>query len=165
MQKERTLVLVKPDGVRRSLVGEIISRFENVGLKILGMKMFWADKDFAQRHYTDDISKRHGERVRNNLVQYITEGPVVAFVLEGVDAVKVVRKIAGSTYGGEAISGTIRGDYSHTSKDYANFHELKVKNLVHSSGSLEEAKFEIPLWFDEKELHEYKTIHDMIEEI
>ncbi len=157
---ERTLVLVKPDGVKRSLAGEIISRFEKVGLKIIGMKMAWIDKEFAKKHYGEDIAKKHGVEVRERLLNYISEGPVIAMVLEGVDAVNVVRKIVGSTYPNEAPAGTIRGDYAHISKVYANTKEIHVKNLIHASGTKEEAKVEVNLWFKNNELHSYKGVHD-----
>ncbi len=161
MEKEQTLVLIKPDGVVRGLIGKIISRFEDTGLKIIGMKMKWIDDNFAKQHYTEDISKKYGERVRQNLISYITEGPVIAIVFEGVDAVKVVRKLVGPTYANEAPPGTIRGDFAHISQSYANAKELKVKNLIHASGNLEEAKIEVSLWFSKEELHGYKTAHDI----
>ena len=162
MNKERTLVLVKPDGVVRQLVGKIIMRFEDAGLKIIGMRMEWVDEEFAKKHYRDDIEKKHGKRVRDELINYIKKGPVIALVLEGVDAINVTRKIVGSTYPGEAPSGTIRGDFAHISKDYANSNKITVKNLIHASGNKEDAKIEIPLWFKEKDLHSYKTVHDII---
>lgn len=162
VSKERTLVLVKPDGVVRNLSGKIISRFEDAGLKIIGMKMVWADEEFAGKHYRKDIEEKYGKRVRDGLMKYITEGPVIAMVLEGVDAIKVVRKIVGSTYPNEALPGTIRGDFAHVSKDYSNFHELNVRNLIHASGNKEDADIEVPLWFDDKELHSYKTVHDIV---
>lgn len=162
MKKQKTLVLIKPDGIFRNLVGKILMRFEDAGLKIIGMKMVWADEDFAKKHYREDIEKKHGARVRKELINYIKEGPVIAFVLEGVDAIKVTRKIVGSTYPNESLPGTIRGDFAHISKDYANTNEIMVKNLIHASGDEADAKIEIPLWFEEKELHSYKTVHDMI---
>lgn len=162
MEIERTLVLIKPDGVRRTLAGNIISRFENAGLKIVGMKMQWVDENFAKQHYSEEISKKHGEKVWKSLIKYITEGPVIALVLEGIDAINVVRKITGNTYPNEALPGTIRGDFAHISRDYANAEELKVKNLIHASANKDDAKIEIPLWFKDDELHSYKTIHDFI---
>jgi nucleoside-diphosphate kinase len=159
---EKTLVLVKPDGVQRGLIGNILSRFENAGLKIVGMKMVWVDEEFAKRHYREDISERHGERVRKELIKYLKEGPVLAFVLEGIEAIKIVRKIVGNTpYPHEAQSGTIRGDYAHISKDYANNNAIMVRNLVHASGDKKDAELEIPLWFSESELWEYENIHDI----
>src|SRR3989344_5879829 len=94
--KEKTLVLIKPDGIIRHLIGKIIMRFEDAGLKIIGMKMVWIDENFAEEHYQKDIAEKHGFRVRNGLIKYIKEGPVIAIVLEGVDAIRNVRKITGS---------------------------------------------------------------------
>ena len=157
---ERTLILIKPDGVQRALVGEVIKRFENVGLKIIGLKMVWVDKDFAKKHYTDDITKRKGEHVRTMLLDYITIGPVVAIVLEGIHAVELVRKLIGDTESRKALPGTIRGDFSHHSYAYADKKGVPVKNILHASGSVKEAKEEIKLWFSIDELHNYKTVHE-----
>jgi nucleoside-diphosphate kinase len=157
---QRTLALIKADGLQRSLVGEILSRFEKVGLKIIGMKMLQADKDLAKKHYCD-IKGKHGERVFDDLTNYLTEAPVIALCFEGIDAVNVVRKMVGSTYPNEALPGTIRGDYAHISKHYANSNKVKVGNLVHSSATLEEAKSEIELWFSNEELHEYKITSEI----
>jgi nucleoside-diphosphate kinase len=162
MNKEQSLVLIKPDGIIRHLAGKIIMRFEDSGLKIIGMKMLWIDEDHAGKHYDLDIEKRHGKRVRDDLIKYIKEGPVMALVLEGVDAIAVTRKIVGSTYPSESPAGTIRGDFAHISKDYANSKEINVRNLIHASANKEDAKREIPLWFAKKELHSYKTVHDII---
>jgi len=162
MNKERTLVLIKPDGVVRNLVGKIIMRLEDAGLKIIGMKMEWVDEEFAKKHYRKDIEERYGKRVRDELVKYIKEGPVIAIVLEGVEAIKVTRKIVGSTYPNEAPAGTIRGDFAHISKDYANTNKITVKNLIHASGDEKDARIEVPLWFKDSELHSYKTVHDII---
>ncbi len=162
MEKQRTLILIKPDGIIRHLIGKIIMRFEDSGLKIIGMKMFWADEEFAGKHYRKDIEEKHGKRVRDGLIKYIKEGPVIAIVLEGVDAIQVARKITGSTYPSEALPGTIRGDFAHISKDYANENEINVRNLIHASSDEKDAKIEIPLWFLKKELHSYKTAHDII---
>jgi nucleoside-diphosphate kinase len=152
---EKTLVLVKPDGVKRGLIGEIIQRFEKAGLKIIGLKLEWLDKEFAEKHYTEDITKRRGEKVRNMLLDYIVEGPVVAMVLEGIHAIEIVRKIVGDTQPKAAIPGTIRGDFCHVSYDYADKENIAVKNLIHASGDAKDAKHEINLWFKEKELHDY----------
>lgn len=158
---ERTLVLVKPDGVQRALVGKIISRFEDAGLKMIGMKMQWIDSEFAGKHYTEDIAIRRGEAVRESLLKYIVEGPVVAMVLEGVNAIENVRKIVGGTEPKTAPPGTIRGDFCHVSFSYADDKSLPVKNLIHASGDAKDAEHEVPLWFTEEELHSYKTVHDM----
>lgn len=157
---EKTLVLIKPDGVQRSLAGKIITRFEDAGLKIVGMKMEWVDEKFAEKHYFD-IKERYGKRIFDNLSQYLREGPVIAMVLEGVSAVSTVRKITGSTYPNEAQPGTIRGDFAHISKDYANKHKKKVGNLIHASANTKEAKYEVNLWFKKQEMHTYKTVHDV----
>lgn len=157
---QRTLVLVKPDGVSRHLVGEIIKRFEQRGIKIIGLKMLKSDSKKAAVHYNEEIEKRYGRDVRNRLIEYINEGPIVALALEGIDCVNVARKICGSTYPNEAAIGTIRGDFAHMSKDYANQNLKNVKNLVHASGNLEEAKTEIKIWFKEDELYSYDVDHD-----
>lgn len=162
MRKERTLVLIKPDGVVRCLVGKIIMRFEDAGLKIVGMKMVWVDEEFARLHYRQDIEERHGKRVREGLVKYIKEGPIIAMVLEGVNAIEVTRKLVGKTYPHESLPGTIRGDFAHISKEYANANEINVRNLIHASGDSSDAAIEVPLWFNDKELHTYKTVHDIV---
>lgn len=162
MKKERTLVIIKPDGLVRNLSGKIIQRFEDAGLKIIGMKMVWIDEAFAKKHYTEEIEQKHGARVRESLISYIKEGPVIAMVLEGIDAIAVVRKIVGSTYPNEAQPGTIRGDFAHVSKLYANTNEIKVKNLIHASANTEDAKSEISLWFAPKELHSYKAVYEIL---
>jgi len=162
MEKERTLVLIKPDGIIRQLVGKILTRFEDAGLKIIGMKMVWIDEKHAGEHYQKDIEEKYGKRVRDGLIKYIKEGPIIAMTLEGVNAISVTRKIVGSTYPHEALPGTIRGDFAHISKDYANSNEINVRNLIHASSDEKDAKREIALWFTPKELHTYKTVHDRI---
>jgi len=156
---ERTLILIKPDGVQRGLVGEIISRIERTGLKILATKMVWVNKKFAEEHYFD-IKKRYNQKILNNLTGYLTEGPVIAICFEGVNAISVVRKLTGSTYPEEAFPGTIRGDFCHISKKYANKHNKKVGNLIHTSANPKEAKQEIKLWFSIDELHSYKRVDE-----
>lgn len=157
---ERTLVLVKPDGVQRQLVGEIISRFEKAGLKMVGMKMHWADKEHAMKHYTEDVTRRRGEFVRNKLLKFLVIGPVVALCLEGIEAVEIVRKIVGSTEPRAALPGTIRGDYAHISFGYADAKEKAIPNLIHASANKEEAKTELELWFKPEELHSYTLPHE-----
>ena len=157
---QRTLVLVKPEGVQRHLVGKIISRFEDAGMKIIGMKQVWVDLEFAKKHYTEDIAERRGEKVRTRLLEYITEGPVVAICLEGINVIENVRKIVGGTEPKSSPPGTIRGDFAHVSFAYADEKNLPVKNLIHASGDEKDAKHEVSLWFSEKELHSYKTIQD-----
>ncbi|MFH1400034.1 MAG: nucleoside-diphosphate kinase [Nanoarchaeota archaeon] len=158
---ERTLVLVKPDGVQRGLVGKILMRFEDAGLKIIGMKMIWADETFAKKHYTEDLAKRRGQKVRDMMVQFLQHGPVVAFCLEGVRAIENVRKIVGSTEPRAAAPGTIRGDFSHVSFSYCDDKGQVVKNLIHASSDKNDAESEIALWFDAKDLHTYRTVHDV----
>ena len=153
---EKSLVIVKPDGVERGLVGEIIRRFENAGLKIVGMKMVWIDRKFAEKHYSAHKSKPFFKE----LVEFITEGPVVAVVLEGVHAVDNVRRLVGSTSPHEAAPGTIRGDFAHLSMAYASKMGLGGKNIIHASGTKKEADDEIKLWFAKDELHSYTTVHE-----
>lgn len=153
---EQTLVLLKPDAVDRGLVGEIITRFERAGLKVAGLKMVQAKKEHAERHYTEDLAKRRGQHVRDLMIEMITSGPIVAIVLEGVEAVDVVRKMVGTTEPKSAAPGTIRGDYSHVSFAHADSRKIGVYNLIHASGSREEAPQEIAVWFTEGELLEHR---------
>lgn len=158
---ERSLVLLKPDAVQRAIMGKILSRFEDAGFKVVGMKMVWVDKKFALKHYTEDLAKRAGSHVREMIAEFLTTGPVVAMVVEGVNAIDNVRKMVGSTEPKSAAPGTIRGDFSHVSYAYADARKVPVKNLVHASSSKEDAAAEIKLWFTPKELHSYKTVHDV----
>lgn len=153
---EQTLVLVKPDAVQRGLTGEILHRFEKAGLKTVALEMQWVDEEFAKRHYReDDIAARHGEEIWHNLLDLITEGPVVAAVLEGARAVENVRKICGPTQPKEAEPGTIRGDYAHHGYDVADAQDMAVRNVVHASATPEEAEIEIDVWFDDDDIHSY----------
>jgi nucleoside-diphosphate kinase len=139
---ERTLVLVKPDGVQRLLTGRIISRFEERGLKLVGLKLMLVERDLAERHY--DV---HRERpFFPGLVDFITSSPVAAFVLEGPNAISVVRTMVGATRPNEAAPGTIRGDYALET----------AQNLIHASDGPETAAAEIALWFDAGELVAYE---------
>ncbi|MFH1064233.1 MAG: nucleoside-diphosphate kinase [Candidatus Woesearchaeota archaeon] len=158
---ERTFVAIKPDGVQRGLTGEILKRFENAGIKIVGIKMAWIDKEFAKKHYTEDIAKRRGEKVRELLLDYITEGPIVVMALEGVHVIEVVRKIVGATEPKSSAPGTIRGDFTHMSFAHADKEEKSVKNVIHASGDAKDAEYELKLWFTDKELHSYKTVHEV----
>jgi len=157
---EKTLVLVKPDGVERGLIGECIKRFEQRGLKIIGLKMVWASKDHALKHYTEDLAKRRGEHVRKKMVTFITNGPVVAIAIEGINAIENVRKIVGPTEPKSAMPGTIRGDFTHITFEYADNSESALKNLIHASADENDAKSELSLWFAQEELHEYNGVHD-----
>lgn len=159
---ERTLVLVKPDGVKRAIVGKVLQRFEDAGMKIIGMKMIWADEELAKKHYGEDIVQRRGEFVREKLVNMLTkEGPVVAMVLEGLHAIEIVRKLVGATQGKEAVPGTIRGDFSIQSYDYADSKSIAIRNVVHASANPEDSNNEIAFWFKEGELHSYPSVQDM----
>ncbi len=159
---ERSLVVCKPDAVQRGIVGEIIQRFERVGLKIVGMKMVMPDEDQYRAHY-EDIGKmitRRGEQAFRYNLHYMMTGPVIAMVLEGVEAVPLVRKIVGPTEPKSAEMGTIRGDYSHMSFGYSDAKGMGVPNLVHASGNSEEAKKEIALWFKPEELYDYSDLNE-----
>jgi len=158
---ERTFVMLKPDAVQRQLAGRIIQRFEDAGFKIIGMKMKWVDEGFARKHYTEDIAKRRGEWVRDSLIEYVKAGPVIAFVLEGINVIEGVRKIVGSTEPKGAAPGTIRGDFAHVSYAYADEKKIPVKNLIHASGNSKDAEYEVALWFAKDELHTYKSVHDV----
>ncbi len=189
---ERTLVVIKPDGVQRGLCGEIIARFERAGIKILGMKMIWVDKAHVEKHYpesrielirtignktlesyskqgkdviaelgTDDPMKI-GTMVNRWNMEYLSSGPVLAMVLEGIHAIENVRMITGNTFPTLATPGTIRGDYSIDSPILANVRKRPVRNLMHASGTKEEANYEIALWFRNGELHTYKRADEEV---
>jgi len=187
MQKERTLVLIKPDGVQRALIGEIVQRFEKVGLKLVAMKMMVADAKHVEEHYTLDPEWRRitGEKtiksykekglpppsedpleitavILKNLMKYMTAGPVVAMVWEGAHAVKIVRKLVGGTEPLTSDVGTIRGDYVLDSYQLSDTGKRSVRNLIHASGSVTEAENEIKHWFNEKELVDYRLVQERI---
>lgn len=153
---ERTFVALKPDAVQRGIAGIIISRFENAGLKIVGMKMKWVTPEFSKKHYKDHI----GKPFYKSLEAFITEGPVIAMVIEGISAVETVRKIVGPTEPKSALPGTIRGDFSHHSYSYTDKKGISIKNLIHASGNTKDAEYEIGLWFKKEEIHDYKTTHE-----
>jgi nucleoside-diphosphate kinase len=153
---ERTLVLFKPDAVARGLVGRVLARFEDALLRVVAAKMVWMDADLTRRHYFD-LEERFGPAVYATMAEFMQSGPVIAVVLEGVEAVACVRKLVGPTYPDQAAPGTIRGDFAHMSKAYANQHGVAVANLVHASGNVEEAAQEIDVWFTKDEIHEYPT--------
>lgn len=157
---ERTLVLIKPDGVKRGLMGRIVARFEDAGLKVVAMKMRQVNEAHALKHYTEDIEKRRGKKVRDMLVDYLKTGPVLALVLEGVNSIENVRKMVGATEPKSATPGTIRGDFSHVSFSYADSKNKVIENLIHASSDAIDAEREIWLWFNEDELCFYKTVHE-----
>lgn len=161
-KEERTLVLLKPDAVQRGIVGEILTRFERVGLKIIGAKMLAPSGEHYHRHY-EHIGKmisRRGQKAFDVTVELMQMGPVIAVVLEGVEAVSLVRKMTGTTEPKAAPPGTIRGDYAHMSFAHADKHGVGVPNLIHASGDKDEANAEIAHWFSESELFEYETAHE-----
>lgn len=191
VRHERTLLLVKPDGVQRALVGEILSRLERAGLKIVGLKMVRPDRVLLERHYPSDeewvrtvggktreafdtygMDVRQlmgtddpleiGRRVRQWLIDFMQTTPVVAAVLEGVHAVSATRKIVGSTLPVFAAPGTIRGDFSVDAPTVANAGRRPVRNLVHASGTEEEAAHEIALWFSPEEIHGYRRADEEV---
>jgi nucleoside-diphosphate kinase len=154
---EKTLIVLKPDAVQRGLVGDVLSRFEKAGLKIVAMKMVAPDKEHFHAHY-EGISKlisRWGEEIYNITLSHMTEGPVIAVVLEGVEAVAHVRKMVGTTDPKDSAPGTIRGDYTHVTRSYTNSRGGTLPNIIHASGDPEEAKLEIALWFEENEIYDY----------
>lgn len=184
---ERTLVIVKPDGVQRSLIGEIIRRYEKVGLKIVAMKMFVPNEEKIEQHYTLDPQWRRvtGEKtiksykekgltppsedplvitaaILKNLKKYMTSGPALFIVLEGAHAVKIVRKITGGTEPLTSDVGTIRGDFVLDSYQMSDADGRAVRNLVHASGSVAEADAEINHWFSSEELITYRLANETI---
>lgn len=188
---EKSVVLIKPDGVKRGLVGEIVARFEKAGIKIVAMKMVGVDREFATKHYgfNDEWFENVGKKVKEfykekgldpgegilemenkkigKLVQgwnvdYLTEGPVVAMVLEAPGAVEIVRKMVGSTYPQTAPPGTIRGDFSFDSPLLSNTKRRSVHNLIHASGTPAEAEIEIELWFKKDDIHSYKRVEELL---
>lgn len=186
MAIEKTLAIVKPDGVQRGLVGEIVHRFERTGLKIVAMKMVQADAELVGKHYSDDpvyltsvgekalgaakargaepreTALEIGQRVRESNMRYITTSPVVAMVLEGNTAVQTVRNIIGGTNPLTADIGTIRGDLTIDDFTQADTEGRSVRNLMHASGDVSEAEREIKLWFTDQELHHYQTVMDKV---
>ncbi len=168
---ERTLVLIKPDGVQRNLIGEIIRRYESAGLRVVALKLVRAPKALLEKHYPADEAylislgkkseaagdavkdyKAQGLMIISGLRSFLSEGPVVAMVLEGDGAIKTVRAVTGYTDPASASKGTIRGDYPADSILKANQEKRAVRNLVHASGNPEEAAKEIALWFTPREL-------------
>ncbi len=191
LKEEKTLVLIKPDGVKRGLTGEVIRRIEQRGLKIIALKMFWARPADLERHYPDskdylkslgektlatyaryhlDVKKimgttdqeKIGKQVRRWLVDFMTSGPLVKMVVQGLHAVEMVRKMTGHTMPSQAEMGTIRGDFSVDSAVLANTQKRAVHNLIHASGTVEEAEQEIALWFTLDEIKEYKRAEEDI---
>ncbi|NTV22400.1 MAG: nucleoside-diphosphate kinase [Candidatus Yonathbacteria bacterium] len=187
-KEERTLVIIKPDGVQRSLIGEIICRYERAGLKLVSLKMVIPDEQIATNHYMvggeewlENVGKkateayaRKGEKppfathrenglaVLKSCSTYLSAGPVIPMVWEGNQAVGVVRKITGSTEPLSSDVGTIRGDFTVDSYKIADMAQRAVRNLIHASGSVEEAEKEIAIWFKENEIVSYRHLQEAI---
>lgn len=159
---EQTLIVFKPDALQRGLVGEILTRFERVGLRIVGTKMLAPDAEHYYKHYEEigKLKTRAGEQIFNITLEMMNAGPVIAVVLEGVEAVALVRKLVGTTEPKSSAPGTIRGDYSHMSYHYADAEHKGIPNLIHASGDPSEAEQEIAHWFSESELYDYEALHE-----
>lgn len=185
--KERTLVLLKPDAIQRALIGEIVRRYERLGLKLVGLKMAVPTEKEVEGHYTLDPAWRRvtGEKtirsykdrglrppsedpleitaeILKNLIKYLTAGPIIAMVWQGAHSVELVRKITGGTEPRSAQVGTIRGDFVPDSYIMADQDTRAVRNLIHASGSINEANMEIPHWFKKSELIDYNVKHEDI---
>lgn len=185
LREEKTLVLIKPDGVQRGLIGEIIHRIERCGLKVIALRMFWATREQMDSHYPKDKKwierlgtktlatykkynlnakkelgtenkEKIGKMVRGWLIDYMTSAPLVKMVIKGVHAVDMVRKMAGNTMPALAEMGTIRGDFSVDSAAAANREKRSVHNIIHASETPEEAEHEISHWFAPEEIHDYE---------
>ncbi len=186
-KQERTLILIKPDGIQRSLIGEIIKRYERSGLKLVGIKMVVPAAEHIEKHYTIDPEWRRitGEKtiksykdkginppsedplaitavILNNLKKYMSSGPVIAMIWQGIHAVKISRKITGGTEPLTSDVGTIRGDFVLDSYQLSDADGRAVRNLIHASGSADEANKEIDLWFDPEEIINYRLIQEQI---
>jgi len=189
IKKERTLVIIKPDGVQRSLIGEIIKKYEQTGLKLVGLKMMIPSQDFAVKHYYEvggeewienvgekaraayekkgmkspyETNKENGWAVLKANAKYLSSGPVVCMVWEGNSAVALCRKITGGTEPLSSDVGTVRGDFTLDSYALADVDQRSVRNLIHASGSSEDAQKEIPIWFKDEELVNYRHLMEKI---
>jgi nucleoside-diphosphate kinase len=159
---EQTLIILKPDTIQRGLVGEVITRFERAGLKIVAMKMAAPDEELFHKHYEgiSNLISRWGEDIYNVTLHQMTESPVIIFVLEGIEVVSHVRKMVGTTDPKDSAPGTIRGDYTHITRGYTNPIGATLPNILHASGNPEEAEKEIALWFTKDEIYgDYDTAH------
>jgi nucleoside-diphosphate kinase len=159
---EKTLIIFKPDAVQRGIVGEVLTRFERRGLKIVAAKMLQPDYQHYFDHYEGigTLKTRKGDEIFESQLKNMQQGPVISMVLEGVDAVETVRKMVGPTEPKSAQPGTIRGDYAHVSYDQANKSGKSISNVLHASADLAEAAKEIEHWFSDSELHAYETVHE-----
>jgi nucleoside-diphosphate kinase len=187
LRRERTVVIIKPDGVMRGIVGELLTRFERKGLKIAALKMVWPTKELAEHHYIDseewlvdtgtktynsylekgmkpDVTPREiGLNTRRKLIDHLTAGPVVAMVLEGAHAIEVVRKMRGATSPLAADVGTIGFDYTLESYELSDAGDWAIKNVIHASDSPANVEREMDLWFGKGDILDYKhSVHDII---
>jgi len=189
MKKERTLVIIKPDGIQRSLIGEIIQRYERVGLKLIALKTMIPTEEYATKHYYEvggdewleevgrkaraayekkgqespyKTNRENGEAVLKANAKYLSSGPVVAMIWQGSQAVELVRKITGGTEPLSSDVGTIRGDFTLDSYAMADTDQRSVRNLIHASGTADEAEQEIPIWFKDEEVLQYNHIQEKI---
>lgn len=185
--QEKTLVIIKPDGVQRSLIGEVIKRFEQVGLKLVALKFEVPKQEKVTQHYTidptwvenignkryktlveagEDVSSFNptdlGKKVLNCLEKYMTSGPVVIMVWQGAHSVAVIRKLVGVTEPKTSDVGTIRGDFVHDSYEISDLEGRSVRNIIHASSSVEDAEKEIAVWFKPEEIISYRLIADAI---
>ncbi|HSX53217.1 MAG TPA: nucleoside-diphosphate kinase [Patescibacteria group bacterium] len=160
---ERTLIILKPDAVKRGIVGEVLTRFERAGFKIVGCKMLQPDYDHYYQHYEGigTLKTRKGEKIFENQLANMQQGPVIAIVLEGVDAVETIRKMVGATEPKSALPGTIRGDYAHVSYSQADSSGRSISNVLHASADSDEASQEIAHWFKKEELYDYQAVHEL----
>jgi nucleoside-diphosphate kinase len=187
IQDEKTLIVIKPDGVQRSLIGEVIKRIERSGLKLVALKFIVPSAEFIEEHYTLDKNwltnvgvksieglkekgivpdtedpQVAGRKVLDSLKKYMVSGPVVVMTWQGANAVRVVRKIVGGTEPLSSDVGTIRGDFVLDSYNFADKDNRAVRNLIHASGSVDEANMEIAHWFKSEELINYRLVQEQI---
>lgn len=184
---EKTLVVIKPDGIQRSLIGEITSRFERIGLKLVAIKMFIPTADFIEKHYTLNpewrvitgqkrikAAEEKGETlpsydpleitdiILKRLKKYMTSGPVIAMVWQGAHSIEIVRKLVGSTEPKTSDVGTIRGDFVLDSYVMSDIDNRSIRNLIHASGTEKEAEMEINHWFSKEEINNYRLVQEQI---
>lgn len=191
MNKQKALLIIKPDGVQRGLIGKIIKRFEQVGLTIIGLKFYWAEKEKIIAHYpeTDAWFEKVGQRTLTNyakkgldakkvfntndaiaigkivkkwLIDYLQESPLFFAVVEGFEAIEIVRKLSGNTIPLLAAPGTVRGDFSHDCIDLANEQNRPLRNIIHASDTVEDGEKEVSLWFKPEELFTYQRCDEKI---
>lgn len=185
---EKSLVLIKPDGVQRGLIGEIIGRFERVGLKLIAIKMVHASHEDVDKHYalTEEWMKgvydkakakyeslgekfpfsdhlAYGKSIKDGLVNFLKSAPIVAMVWEGEAAVSLIRKLVGATEPAGSAPGTIRGDLSHDNYALSNAQNRPIRNLIHASGNVAEAENELKIWFTDAELYKYEHVNDRVQ--